>query len=260
MTWVWFLDDAARERLVDEGLVPQPVVPRCVVGPGSSGKAGPGGHCGHRLRSGPELAVGGAYAPFGLARAGGSFLDLCAAPGGKTALLVQLGSWRRAVAADLRPTRARLVRGLLERAGAASMVVADAGSSTVRTGWLGPRALGCALHRHRHLSPSSRAQVEAAALVGDRDGGPATAGSCSRPSISWRPAGSCSTRPVRWSRRRTRASWQSLPDGFEVVDLSTRYPQECRGGRPTAGERGSCRTRMATASRCTRFGGWGRPA
>ena len=127
-TWVWFLDDAARERLVDEGLVLSKH-PWC---PGSwSAPEAPG-------RLVQEVVAGTAYAQdpssqlvartaVGLARAGGSFVDLCAAPGGKTALLVQLGSWRRAVAADLHPTRARLARGLLERAGAASVVVADAG-------------------------------------------------------------------------------------------------------------------------------------
>ncbi len=127
-TWVWFLDDSVRERLVAEGVVlsSHPWCPGAWSAPDATG------------RLVQEVVAGTAYAQdpssqlvartaLGLARDGGSFVDLCAAPGGKTALLMRLGSWRRAVAADLRPLRARLARGLLDRVGPASVVVADAG-------------------------------------------------------------------------------------------------------------------------------------
>ncbi len=52
--------------------------------------------------------------------------DLCAAPGGKTALLSTLTSPSILVAADLRPMRAQLVKGLVSRFGPATVLVADA--------------------------------------------------------------------------------------------------------------------------------------
>ena len=57
---------------------------------------------------------------------GGRALDLCAAPGGKAALLLTGQRWKRFVAADVRPRRARLVRDLLARTGVShTVVVAD---------------------------------------------------------------------------------------------------------------------------------------
>lgn len=126
-TWVWFLDESARDRLVGEGVVlsNHPWCPGAWSAPDAPGKLV------------QEVIAGTAYAQdpssqlvartaLGLAGDGGSFVDLCAAPGGKTALLMQLGSWRSAVAADLHPTRARLVRRLLRHADEVSVVVADA--------------------------------------------------------------------------------------------------------------------------------------
>jgi 16S rRNA (cytosine967-C5)-methyltransferase len=54
------------------------------------------------------------------------FLDLCAAPGGKSALILHLGRWRRAAAADLRLNRARLMRPTVSKAGPCSIIAADA--------------------------------------------------------------------------------------------------------------------------------------
>jgi 16S rRNA (cytosine967-C5)-methyltransferase len=126
-TWVWFLDDSARERVASEGVVLEehPWCPGAWTAPDAPG------------RLVQEVIAGTAYAQdpssqlvaqiaVGLARAGGWLVDLCAAPGGKAALLKHRGSWSCVVAADLHLTRARLALSLLEPMGAGSVVVADA--------------------------------------------------------------------------------------------------------------------------------------
>ncbi len=126
-TWVWFLDGAARERLEAEGVVlsSHPWCPGAWAAPDATGRLVQEVMAGNAYAQDPSSQLV-ARTAIGLVGNGGSFVDLCAAPGGKTALLVQLGSWRRAVAADLRPMRARLVRRLLQTTDEVSVVVADA--------------------------------------------------------------------------------------------------------------------------------------
>jgi len=62
----------------------------------------------------------------------GSFVDLCAAPGGKTALLLRLGEWQRALALDLRVQRVGLMRPLVERIEHCWFAVADAARPPLR--------------------------------------------------------------------------------------------------------------------------------
>ena len=127
VTWVWFLEKSAKGRLQSEncGLAPHPWCPGSWSAPENPGLL---------IR---EVVAGSAYAQdpssqlvahvaLMLARNGGSCVDLCSAPGGKIAYLVRHGSWRRAVAADLRLTRARLVSSLLRRVSPVPVVVADA--------------------------------------------------------------------------------------------------------------------------------------
>ena len=52
-----------------------------------------------------------------LAAAGARLVDLCAAPGGKLALLDRIGDWGRVVGLERLPRRMELVRSLLRRAG-----------------------------------------------------------------------------------------------------------------------------------------------
>jgi 16S rRNA (cytosine967-C5)-methyltransferase len=127
VTWVWFLDEAARDRLQGEGveLEQHPWCPGAVSAPGNPAAL---------IR---EVISGTAYAQdpssllvarvgLDLVGSGGSFVDLCAAPGGKAAFLMRRGSWSRAAVAELRPSRARLVSALLQNSGPSPVVVADA--------------------------------------------------------------------------------------------------------------------------------------
>jgi 16S rRNA (cytosine967-C5)-methyltransferase len=127
VTWVWFQDDAIREDLAGEGfeLEAHPWCPGAWSAPGDPGRL---------IR---EVTAGTAYAQdpssqlvahtaLALSRTGGSFADLCAAPGGKAALAVRHGVWHRVAACDIRPSRARLIRRLFGRTDVVSVVVADA--------------------------------------------------------------------------------------------------------------------------------------
>jgi 16S rRNA (cytosine967-C5)-methyltransferase len=135
VTWVWFFDDDVRSVLVREGVVLK-AHPWC-QGAWSAPEDAP--------RLVQAVKKGGAYAqdPTSqlvahvaniLAREGGRFLDLCAAPGGKSALMLRLGRWGMAVAGDLRPTRVGLMRRTLAAAGECSMVVGDAMQSPFAAG------------------------------------------------------------------------------------------------------------------------------
>lgn len=135
MTWVWFPDESARVTLIDTGVALRPH-------PWCPGAWSAGEDPGSLVR---EVMKGRAYAQdpssqlvahtaLGLSPGGGSFLDLCAAPGGKTALVRRLGDWVRAAAADLRPARARLVHTLVARTGPVPVVVADARVPPFRKG------------------------------------------------------------------------------------------------------------------------------
>jgi 16S rRNA (cytosine967-C5)-methyltransferase len=146
---------------------------------------------------------------------------------------VQLGSWRRTVAADLQLVRARLARGLLERVGSASVVVADANRPPfVRGGWdlvlLDAPCTGTGTFR-RHpelkwkLKPSSvtemaglqRELFRSALDLAAPDGVVLYA--------------TCSIEPEE-----NEAVVAEIEGGFEVVDLATAIP-EGAPWRPTAG-------------------------
>ncbi len=127
VTWVWFFNDDVRFALDREGVVLE-AHPWC-PGAWSAPDDVP--------RLVQTVKEGGAYAqdPSSqlvahvaetLAGDGDRLLDLCAAPGGKSALMLRLGRWSIAAAADLRPTRVGLMRPTLAAAGECSVVVADA--------------------------------------------------------------------------------------------------------------------------------------
>jgi len=127
VTWAWFFDRTDRQELARRGveLVPHPWSPGAWEAPGDvqSLIAAVSGGVAYAQDPSSQLV---AHIARSLTSAEESLLDLCAAPGGKTALLLHLGQWKRAAAADLRLNRARLMRATVERAGSCVIVVADA--------------------------------------------------------------------------------------------------------------------------------------
>ena len=129
VTWVWFLDEEGRKILSREGveLVPHAWCPdtwtapediRSLIGMVRSGAA---------YAQDPSSQIV-AHIAVSLPLAERNFLDLCAAPGGKTALMLHLGDWEWSAAMDLRLNRARLMRQVVVRTGDSAIVAADATS------------------------------------------------------------------------------------------------------------------------------------
>jgi 16S rRNA (cytosine967-C5)-methyltransferase len=135
VTWAWFLDDIARDQLRDRGVVLEPH-PWC---PGAWSAPEYVGSLIETVRSGEAYAQDPssqlvAHVAKSLARGRRAFLDLCAAPGGKTALMLRLDDWGSSAAADLRLNRVRLMRPQIERAGSCAIAAADALNSPFTRG------------------------------------------------------------------------------------------------------------------------------
>lgn len=127
VTWAWFFDDIARGQLRDRGvaLESHPWCPGAWKAPADAGKLIETVSSGDAYAQDPSSQLV-AHVAKSLARTGGRFLDLCAAPGGKTALILSLDDWGASAAADLRLNRVRLMRPLIERAGGCATLTADA--------------------------------------------------------------------------------------------------------------------------------------
>lgn len=128
-TWVWFDTEAVRERLVGAGveLVAHPWCPGAWAAPAAARALLAEVEAGRAYAQDPGSQLI-AHLAGQLAGVGDRMVDLCAAPGGKTALLLRHRRWRCAAALELRPGRVAMVRALTERVGGGAVVAAaDAG-------------------------------------------------------------------------------------------------------------------------------------
>ncbi len=127
VTWAWFLDDDARRRLRDHevDLEPHPWCPGAWSAPHDAASLVKTVSDGAAYAQDPSSQLV-SHVATSLSKGATDCLDLCAAPGGKAALMLSLGEWKSAVAADLRLNRVRLMRPQVKRAGTCATVAADA--------------------------------------------------------------------------------------------------------------------------------------
>ncbi len=126
-TWAWFFDALGTDELRQEGVVLEahPWCPDAWSAPDDAPRLVEAVIGGYAYAQDPSSQLV-AHVAAALADDGNRMLDLCAAPGGKSALMLHLARWSRFAAADLQPTRARLMRTTLERAGDCAVIAADA--------------------------------------------------------------------------------------------------------------------------------------
>jgi len=137
ITWAWFSSGEGRQILSQKEikLVSHPWCPEAWTAPEDVKNLIEMVRSGVAYAQDPSSQVV-AHIASSLASTGKSFLDLCAAPGGKAALMLHLGNWDFALAADLRLNRARLIRQAIGSAGNCAIVAADATSPPfIPGGW-----------------------------------------------------------------------------------------------------------------------------
>jgi 16S rRNA (cytosine967-C5)-methyltransferase len=135
VTWAWFLEEDGHRHLIEDGVAlrAHPWCPDSWSAPGDVGRLIQEVGSGTAYAQDPSSQMV-AHVARSLANDGCRFLDLCAAPGGKTALLLHLGGWSAAAAADIRLNRARMMRSLLEHAGECLVIAADASAAPFAPG------------------------------------------------------------------------------------------------------------------------------
>jgi 16S rRNA (cytosine967-C5)-methyltransferase len=127
ITWAWFIQEDARRQLLDEDveLSAHPWCPGAWSAPEQTGRLVAAVSGGQAYAQDPSSQLV-AHVADALISRGDRVLDLCAAPGGKSALMLHLGSAGSVVAADLRLNRSRLMRSTIARVGKSAVVAADA--------------------------------------------------------------------------------------------------------------------------------------
>jgi 16S rRNA (cytosine967-C5)-methyltransferase len=129
--WVWWLAADAPSSMGDAQLVPHPWCPEAWTIKGG------GSELVRTVREGMAYAQDPssqlvAHLARSVSNEDGRAVDLCAAPGGKSALWAKLGGGTDPVAMDRHLGRARLMVPLLERLDGAAVVVGDASEPPLR--------------------------------------------------------------------------------------------------------------------------------
>jgi len=133
--WVWFVDDGGQLELGGQevSLHSHPWCPDAWSSPEDTGRLLEAVQRGIAYVQDPSSMLVARLATR-LATGSGRFVDLCAAPGGKAALLGRHGGWSSGIACDLRIRRVRLMSPLLDGVGACSSVVSDSAKPPLRDG------------------------------------------------------------------------------------------------------------------------------
>jgi 16S rRNA (cytosine967-C5)-methyltransferase len=218
--WVWFVDGGWQSELQ---LEPHPWCPDAWSLPADTGRLLEAVQRGIAYVQDPSSQLVARLAAR-LTTGSGRFVDLCAAPGGKAALLGRLGGWSSGIACDLRIRRVRLMSPLLDGVGACSTVVSDSTKPPLRDGVFDLVLLDApctgtgTLRRHPELrwrlQPES--VVEMAALQSR----------LLAPAVDLvAPGGvlvyaTCSIEPEE-----NEALFAAPPEGFHVVDLEPELPE-----------------------------------
>jgi 16S rRNA (cytosine967-C5)-methyltransferase len=224
VTWVWFTKPDVRDRLSLDGFEIEPH-PWC---PGT-----------WRSPNDPPLLVekvkrGEAYAQdpssqlvshlaASLAPNGGRFVDLCAAPGGKSVLAASLVPWDLMVAADVRLSRVRLMRSTLERFDGHPVVAADALQPPFSDSWdvvlIDAPCSGTGTLR-RHPEIKWKLRPEALPELASRQRAMLTAGLKLVASGGVLLYSTCSVEPEE-----NEGLFRDAPAGFEPEDLGPALPE-----------------------------------
>jgi 16S rRNA (cytosine967-C5)-methyltransferase len=125
--WVWWIEEEARHALADAGVAlrSHPWCPGAWTVDGAPADLLNAVSAGQAYVQDPSSQLVSHLARR-LADDGGRVADLCAAPGGKAALLARLSAELPIVCLDIRPARVRMMRRLLRQFGNAISVAADA--------------------------------------------------------------------------------------------------------------------------------------
>lgn len=229
--WVWWLDEGRPAALESRGvgLEPHPWCPGAWRAPGADARLAAEAASGRAYVQDPSSQLA-ALVAVRLAGEGSRLLDLCAAPGGKTALAARGASWARIAAADLAPGRVRLLRELAAAVDRPiTVLAADAARPALRPGaWdlvlLDAPCSGTGtLRRHPELRwRLAEADIEERAAIQERllraaYGLPA-------------PGGVLLYSTCSIEAEENEALFRAIPDGFQRVDLGAVLPE----GTPAA--------------------------
>jgi len=226
--WVWWLEKGARRAVEERGfrLEPHPWCPGAWGAPGSDSALATEAAEGRAYVQDPSSQLAAHVAAAVAGKGAWRLADLCAAPGGKTALAARVGSWRRVVAADLRPQKVRRMRQLLDRTGGGALVLAgDAGRPALRPGeWdlvlLDAPCSGTGtLRRHPELRwrLSEKDIVERAALQ---------SGLIRAARELPAPGGVLLYTTCSIEAEENEAHFEVIPPGFERIDLGVHLPED----------------------------------